>query len=68
MARKSNRPAPPKKSKDTIKVLKNMLEYSAEANKAYKKPPYSKLNPETNSDSASAKSAGTLPHSIKIAK
>lgn len=38
--------------------MKRMLAYSAKNSKAKRPPPYSILNPETSSDSPSAKSKG----------
>jgi hypothetical protein len=50
--------SPPKKNKLNNILINKILEYSAKKIKA--KPPllYSTLNPETNSDSPSAKSKG----------
>jgi hypothetical protein len=49
---------PPQKIVIVITDIKIILAYSAINNKANLIDPYSKLNPETNSDSPSAKSKG----------
>ena len=49
---------PPKKSKAENNLITRMLAYSAKKIKANPAAPYSILNPETNSDSPSAKSKG----------
>jgi hypothetical protein len=57
--------SPPKKPKVNNMLIKRILAYSAKKIKA--KPPllYSTLNPETNSDSPSAKSKGVRLVSAK---
>jgi hypothetical protein len=48
----------PKKIIQNNKLIKRVLAYSAKKIKAKPPPPYSTLNPETSSDSPSAKSKG----------
>lgn len=48
----------PKNIKQKSTLINKILEYSAKKIKAKPPPPYSTLNPETNSDSPSEKSNG----------
>jgi len=48
----------PKNNKENSILINKILAYSAKKIKAKPPPPYSILNPETNSDSPSAKSNG----------
>lgn len=58
---------PPKKKIEIKQDIINILEYSAKKNKAKVIAEYSTLYPETNSDSASGKSKGTLLVSARAA-
>lgn len=57
---------PPKKKQEIKYLIKIILAYSAKNNKANPPLPYSTLNPETNSDSPSAKSKGVRLVSANI--
>lgn len=54
------------KIKDVINLINKILQYSAIKIKANNLDPYSILNPETNSDSPSAKSNGVRLVSAKL--
>jgi len=58
---------PPKKNTVLKTDIIKILEYSAKKNKTNVVAAYSTLYPETNSDSASGKSNGTLLVSAKVA-
>lgn len=60
--------SPPKKIKENIILINKILEYSAKKIKANPPLLYSTLNPETNSDSPSAKSKGVRLVSAKEEK
>lgn len=49
---------PPKKSREVKRLITKIFAYSARKIRANPAAPYSILNPETNSDSPSAKSKG----------
>jgi len=57
---------PPKNKIEVKYLIKIILPYSAINNKANPPPPYSTLNPETSSDSPSAKSKGVRLVSAKM--
>jgi hypothetical protein len=57
---------PPRKRTRTKYLIKMMLAYSARNNRANPPLEYSMLNPETNSDSPSAKSKGVRLVSASI--
>lgn len=57
---------PPKKSELVITLISRILPYSAINKKANSPPPYSTLNPETSSDSPSARSKGARLVSAKL--
>ena len=59
-------PTPPKNNKEIRQLIKIILAYSAKNNKAKPPLPYSTLNPDTNSDSPSAKSKGVRLVSANI--
>lgn len=56
----------PKNSKENNILINKILAYSAKKIKANPPAPYSTLNPETNSDSPSAKSKGVRFVSAKL--
>ena len=57
----------PPRNNSVVKALISIIElYSARKNRAKPILPYSTLNPETNSDSASGKSKGALLVSARI--
>jgi len=59
-------PEPPKNKIEVKYLIKIIFPYSAINNKANPPAPYSTLNPDTNSDSPSAKSKGVRLVSAKI--